>query len=693
VLRNDSGGLEETSHKYRVYLYRKGIISIIVLTILISFFLPSISSTQPISRLQEDGLSGLMGEGTTEDPYQIRDVRDLQRMNEELNAHYKMVSHVNAAETEGWNDGEGFDPVGDEDNPFTGTFDGSGYEIRNLYIQRPESDHPGLFSHVDNGDVRDVSIVGAEVYGSRSVGALVGLNSGTITDSRVSGRVDGAFEIGLLVGSNDGVVKRSYTRGRATGLDFVGGISGSNTGRLEGSNSDADVRGDGAVGGAVGINEGKIKNTAFLGTVTGDWDIGGIVGENFAEVERSYSSGSVLAAAGAIRVGGVIGRNRGELFDSYSTGPVEGYGRVGGVAGLNDDILTRTYSVGHVDGRLADGGLVGGNNGNVTDSFWDVDTSGMDNSDGGTGKTTGEMKHLMTYTSETTGGLERPWDFVGDPNDDDGDEDTWDMDGDGIVNDGYPYLTGNLLQVNISVTGEGDVYIEPKREGYMFGEQVTLQVFPEEGWDFIGWTGDHEGVEKEIEVTLKEDLQITAIFDERKYELTIETVGEGSVSSYPDKDAYADGEMVELEADPEDGWRFKGWKDIEDDEPTLNITMSRDKTITAYFEELKYDLDLDIEGDGHVEIYPDKESYTEKENVTLRARADDGWSFVEWTGDHESESENITLQMDDDKDITAVFQEEKKMPGFNLHILIPSLAVAVLIYIKRSMMRKRNRSK
>lgn len=48
-----------------------------------------------------------------------------------------------------------------------------------------------------------------------------------------------------------------------------------------------------------------------------------------------------------------------------------------------------------------------GNNdgGIVTESFWDIETSGPSNSDGGTGKTTAEMQIAGTF-------LEACWDFV-----------------------------------------------------------------------------------------------------------------------------------------------------------------------------------------------------------------------------------------------------------------------------------------
>ena len=46
-----------------------------------------------------------------------------------------------------------------------------------------------------------------------------------------------------------------------------------------------------------------------------------------------------------------------------------------------------------------------------------------------------------TFTETDTPGLDNPWDFVNDPNDDTGTEDIWNIDETGVINNGYPYLT------------------------------------------------------------------------------------------------------------------------------------------------------------------------------------------------------------------------------------------------------------
>ncbi|MGC8738712.1 MAG: PASTA domain-containing protein, partial [Candidatus Hydrogenedens sp.] len=89
--------------------------------------------------------------------------------------------------------------------------------------------------------------------------------------------------------------------------------------------------------------------------------------------------------------------------------------------------VSKSYSAGSVSGDNYVGGLVGYNYDSVSQSYWDVETSGRNSSAGGTGKTTAEMKQQATYVS---------WDFTT----------VW-----GIVeNSSYPYLLwqGGLL-VNV----------------------------------------------------------------------------------------------------------------------------------------------------------------------------------------------------------------------------------------------------
>jgi len=79
-----------------------------------------------------------------------------------------------------------------------------------------------------------------------------------------------------------------------------------------------------------------------------------------------------------------------------------------------------------------------------------------------------------------------------------------------------------------------------------------------------------------------------------------------------------------------------------------------------------YELTTDVEGEGA--IYPDHGYYEDGTEVKLTAVPAEGWKFVEWTGDYEDTEEEITITMDEDKEITAVFEEELEPAYFEVEI-------------------------
>ena len=164
------------------------------------------------------------------------------------------------------------------------------------------------------------------------------------------------------------------------------------------------VSGSYEVGGLAGMNDGSIINCYSTGSVSGSSEVGGLVGENDSGINDCYSTGTV---SGSDYVGGLAGMNDSSIINCYSTGSVSGSSEVGGLVGYNNynASISDCYSTGTVSGSSSVGGLVGGNRGSVFSSFWDTESSGQTTSDGGTGKTTADMKTLSTFTSAG-------WDFV-----------------------------------------------------------------------------------------------------------------------------------------------------------------------------------------------------------------------------------------------------------------------------------------
>ena len=95
------------------------------------------------------------GTGTLADPFVITNCTQLQEMNESLESNYSISVNIDCSDTINWNSGEGFSPVGDNVNAFTGRLFGNEYNITDLFIDRSAQDYVGLFGYSTNGRFYD----------------------------------------------------------------------------------------------------------------------------------------------------------------------------------------------------------------------------------------------------------------------------------------------------------------------------------------------------------------------------------------------------------------------------------------------------------------------------------------------------------------------------------------------------------
>ena len=270
------------------------------------------------------------GSGTETDPYQIGTVRQLQAMKDNLSAHYVLVNDIAAADAATWDGGKGFTPVGDPAHPFEGTFDGRGHTIDDLRIDRfgQITTHIGLFGITgEKALIRNVHVRKAFVKGCDCVGALVGVNQGTISHCYVSGEVYGSGTFGGLVGGNN----KGRIEHCAAAVNVGPVWVGNHLGGLVGSH-----------------NGGEISDCFATGTVTGQENPGGLVGvNNGGAIRRCYASGNVSSSFGGASdsyrrgAGGLVAQNSGggTISDCFATGKVTAPGGLpaGGLLGFNTD--------------------------------------------------------------------------------------------------------------------------------------------------------------------------------------------------------------------------------------------------------------------------------------------------------------------------------------------------------------------
>ncbi len=199
-------------------------------------------------------------------------------------------------------------------------------------------------------------------------------------------------------------------------------------------------------------------------------------------------------------------------------------------------------------------------------------------------------------------------------------------------------IQANFIQtaynVSVSIVGNGIVSKTPDQSVYTTGETVTLTTHADPGWVFSHWEGSLSGVENEIIIPItNEDLVITAVFEHQLNGLTVNTIGDGTVSVDPDKTFYAYGEIVTLRAEPALGWSFIRWDgSVNKISDEITLLMDSAKSITANFTKSFYQISTSVIGSGWIEIEPDKSLYAYGELVNLQAYPQSGWFFSHWEG-------------------------------------------------------------
>jgi hypothetical protein len=293
------------------------------------------------------------GTGTLDDPFLISTPEDLDSMRlyyYDWDKHFLLTADINMAAytytTALIAPDEKSLSSGFQGTTFTGVFDGAGFKVINLIIDTAGigNDFLGLFGAID------------------STGTVENLG---VEDVNITGGNDSRY-LGGLVGFNRGTISNCFSTGSVT--------SGNNSREL---------------GGLVGYNTSPISNCFSTASVTGGDNsdyLGGLVGFNYGAISDCYSTSSVAGGDNSRTLGGLVGKN-------YVPGTISNCYAVGSVAAGNNSIAL--------------GGLAGSNasTGTISNCLWDVNTSGLDTSAGGIGKTTIEMQTMSTFT-------DAGWDFT-----------------------------------------------------------------------------------------------------------------------------------------------------------------------------------------------------------------------------------------------------------------------------------------
>ena len=243
-----------------------------------------------------------------------------------------------------------------------------------------------------------------------------------------------------------------------------------------------------------------------------------------------------------------------------------------------------------------------------------------------------------------------------------------------ILVDGHKSVHAKFRQVfdfEMSVTGDGEVTQEVIKSKNTFGDGSIIQLTasPAFGWYFKEWKGDVLSDANPIDVEVTQNTSIEAVFEQvESYGITYDLQGEGDitlnlVNGTQLASGYTYGSVIEIIANPSQGWSFSGWTgDINSKETSQTITLTSNYSVTATFSPISYSLEYETQGGGSINLNlisgSELESgYAYGAVVELTPTPSEGWSFKEWLGDVENQNSIQTVTMTADVSLNAVFEE------------------------------------
>lgn len=262
----------------------KRLTSILLTLAMLVGLLPALS---PQAEAAADDATALLQEVSTKTSVPsgytpIYDAEDLQNMQEDLTANYILMNDIDLS-------GINWTPITKRGYPFTGTFEGNGFTIRNLTVNAEQYDNGALFYQ----------------------------NEGTIQNLRVTGQINLTSKSGIVRFAASLAI---YNKGTIYNCTSAAGIT---------TGGDMPVR----VGGLVSENKGTVDYCRYTGTIHasaggGEISVGGItyINDNSATISHCENVGIILAESG----------NSTEVKDTISSLVNESSIHLGGIAGKTD---------------------------------------------------------------------------------------------------------------------------------------------------------------------------------------------------------------------------------------------------------------------------------------------------------------------------------------------------------------------
>lgn len=225
-------------------------------------------------------------------------------------------------------------------------------------------------------------------------------------------------------------------------------------------------------------------------------------------------------------------------------------------------------------------------------------------------------------------------------------------------------LTTHTISVEINPTNAGLITKHPELEFYTYGTTVTIIAEPLEGYWFDNWSGDVSFLDSSISIVIKNNLSLKANFVPSLHTVNLVILPKpdaGSVRKIPEQLYYTYGTTITIQAVANEGWEFVGW--YEDDqmistEAAFETLIKKDKILTASFKLTTHTVLVTMNplNAGSFSINPFLDYYNYGTEISITAIPQVGWEFVGWTGDVNSNSNPLNLEVKKNLSVYANFK-------------------------------------
>ncbi|WP_026691480.1 InlB B-repeat-containing protein [Alteribacter aurantiacus] len=205
----------------------------------------------------------------------------------------------------------------------------------------------------------------------------------------------------------------------------------------------------------------------------------------------------------------------------------------------------------------------------------------------------------------------------------------------------------------VGVEGSGRV-IQNALE-YSTGDTVTLTAVPNSGWKFERWEGSVNGSEKSVSVTMNRNHNVQAIFSREQVEAD-ESESENTESSNEETSMPSESSSgSDSSSGSHSGSGSSSGSHSGSGSSSGGTYGGNQGQQTATSAPTRYTLSTEVSGEGRIAKSNSKSNYSKGTAVSLTAEAASGYEFVRWEGSVSGSSPSITVTMDANKSVKAIF--------------------------------------